>query len=116
MKKSIVLIAFLVSSLSVTYGGEGDKIKVLTNDSTSKELVFNVSSERTGSLEIDLSGVQDSLASISLVNQRGSAIFYEFVKENQTHFSFDLSKVKPGRYYVKLNANNEIRMKLIVVA
>lgn len=115
MKKSIVLIAFLISSLTVSYGGEGDKIKVLAKDSTSKELVFNVSSENVSSVDINLSGVEDSLGSISLVNQRGSAVFYEFVKMNKTNYSFDLSGVKPGMYYVKLNANNEIRMKMIIV-
>lgn len=115
MKKSIVLISFLVSSLSVSYGGEGDKIKVLAKDTTSEKLVFSVSSENVTSVDISLSGIEDSLASISLVNQRGSAIYYEFINMNKMNYSFDLSNVKPGMYYVKLNANNEIRMKLIIV-
>lgn len=115
MKKIIVSIAFLMGTLSISYGGEGEKIRVLSKDSTSNELVFNVNAENFSQVNINLSGVQDSLASISLVNQRGAAIFYEFVKDGKTDYSFDLSNVKPGMYYVKLNANNEIRMRLIVV-
>ena len=115
MKKIIVSIAFLMGTLSISYGGEGDKIKVLSKDTTGNELVFDVESTNVNQVDINLSGVHDDLASISLVNQRGSAIYYEFVQDNKTNYSFDLSKVKPGMYYVKLNANNEIRMKMIVV-
>lgn len=115
MKKIIVSIAFLMGTLSISYGGEGEKIKVLSKDSTSNELVFKVKAKESGLLDINLSGVQDSLASISLVNLRGAAVYYEFVKVEITDYSFDLSNLKPGKYYVKLNANNEIRMKLIVV-
>jgi len=115
MKKIIVSIAFLMGTLAISYGGEGEKIRVLSKDSTSNELVFNVKSEKLSKVNIKLSGIQDSLASISLVNQRGAAIYYEFVKEGKTDYSFDLSDVKPGMYYVKLNTNNEIRMRLIVV-
>lgn len=115
MKKIIVSIAFLMGTLSISYGGEGEKIRVLSKDSTSNELVFNINSQKLSQVHINLSGVQDSLASISLVNQRGAAIYYEFVKDGKTDYNFDLSDVKPGVYYVKLNANNEIRMKMIVV-
>jgi hypothetical protein len=115
MKKIIVSLAFLMGTLSISYGGEGEKIRVLSKDSTSNELVFNVNAEKLGQVSVDLSGVQDSLASISLVNLRGSAIYYEFVKDIKTNYNFDLSNVKPGIYYVKLNASNEIRMKMIVV-
>jgi hypothetical protein len=115
MKKIIVSIAFLMGTLSISYGGEGEKIRVLSKDSTSNELVFNVNAEKLGYVSVDLSGVQDSLASISLVNLRGGAIFYEFVKDSKINYNFDLSDVKSGMYYVKLNANNEIRMKMIIV-
>lgn len=115
MKKMIVSIAFLMGTLTISYGGEGDKIRVLSKDSTSNELVFKVNTEKLSLVNIHLNGVQDSLASISLVNQRGAAVYYEFVQEGKTDYSFDLTNVKPGKYYVKLNANNEIRMRLIVV-
>lgn len=115
MKKIIVSIAFLMGTLTISYGGEGDKIKVLSKDTTSNELVFDVESEKVNQVKISLSGVHDDLASISLVNQRGGAIYYEFIQDDKTDYSFDLSDVKPGMYYVKLNANNEIRMKMIVV-
>lgn len=115
MKKIIVSIAFLMGTLSISYGGEGEKIRVLSKDSTSNELVFNVNSEKLSKVNINLSGVQDELASISLVNQRGAAVYYEFIQKDKVEYSFDLSNVKPGKYYVKLNTNNEIRMRLIVV-
>lgn len=115
MKKIIVSIAFLMGTLTISYGGEGDKIKVLSKDTTSNELVFTVNAEKLGQVNINLIGVHDSLASISLVNQRGGALYYEFIQDDKTDYSFDLSDVKPGMYYVKLNANNEIRMKMIIV-
>lgn len=115
MKKIIVSIAFLVGTFTSCYGGVGDKIKVLSKDSTSNELTFNINTGKLNTVSVYLSHVKDSLASISLVNQRGSAIFYEFVKKNQNDYTFDLSNVNPGVYYVKLNANDEIRMKMIVV-
>lgn len=115
MKKIIVSVAFLMGTLTISYGGEGDKIKVLSKDTTSNELVFDVESKNVNQVNINLSGVHDELASISLVNQRGGAIYYEFIQDSKTDYSFDLSNVKPGMYYVKLNANNEIRMKMIVV-
>jgi hypothetical protein len=115
MKKIIVSIAFLMGTLTISYGGEGDKVKVLSKDTTSNELVFDVESKNVNQVSINLSGVHDDLASISLVNQRGGAIYYEFIQDDKTDYCFDLSNVKPGKYYVKLNANNEIRMKMIVV-
>lgn len=115
MKKIIVSVAFLMGTLTTSYGGEGDKIKVLSKDTTNNELVFDVESKNVNQVNINLSGVHDDLASISLVNQRGGAIYYEFIQDDKTDYSFDLSNVKPGMYYVKLNANNEIRMKMIVV-
>jgi hypothetical protein len=115
MKKIIVSIALLMGTLTNAYGGEGNKIKVLSKDSTGNELVFTVNAEKLSQVNINLHGVHDSLASISLVNKRGGAIYYEFIQDEKTDYSFDLTDVEPGIYYVKLNANNEIRMKMIVV-
>ncbi|MEX1193104.1 MAG: T9SS type A sorting domain-containing protein [Brumimicrobium sp.] len=115
MKKIIVAVAFLMGTFTISYGGEGDKVKVLSKDSSNTALVFNVKASSNETIQVDLYGITDELASISLINQRGSALFYEFVKPGASSVDINLDNVKPGTYYVKLNLNNEIRLKTIIV-
>lgn len=115
MKKVILAVAVLMSSLTVSFGGEGDKVKVVSNDTTSSKVIFDVHSNEANDLLIDLAGISSEMASVSLIDQKGESLFYNFVNSSEEHIEIDLTGVKPGIYYVKLNMDSEIRMKLVVV-
>gem|GEM_PF-1678969 len=115
MKKMFLIGALMMSSLSISFGGEGDKIKVVSSDTTSSKVIFDVHSNGNNVVAVDLSGVTSEMASISLIDQKGESIYYHFVDGENEHVEIDLQNVKPGLYYVKLNLDSEIRMKLVVV-
>lgn len=111
----IFTVAILCSSLSISYGGEGDKVKVVSNDTISSQVIFDVHLNSSNAIGVDLSGISSEMASLSLIDQNGVTLFYNFIESSEDHFEIDLSEVKPGIYYVKLNLDSEIRMKLVVV-
>lgn len=108
-------VAILLSSLSISFGGEGDKVKVVANDTTSSQVIFDVHANSSNVIGVDLAGISAEMASLSLIDQNGQTLFYDFVRSSEDHFEIDLSLIKPGIYYVKLNLDSEIRMKLVVV-
>jgi hypothetical protein len=115
MKKIMLTVAIVASSLSISFGGEGDKVKVVSNDTTSSKVVFDVTSDNSNILYVDLKGVLSELSSISLIDRNGETLYYNFVQSPIEHLEIDLTSIKPGMYYVKLNMDSEIRMKLVVI-
>ncbi|MDX1650847.1 MAG: T9SS type A sorting domain-containing protein [Brumimicrobium sp.] len=115
MKKVMFALLLSTSFLSVSLAGGGEKVRVLSEETLSRKITFKVFAKPKKMLDVKIYGVQDTLASVSLVDQRGSSSYYEFIKNNKSVYSIDLSGLQPGIYFVKLNTNNEIRMKMIVV-
>ncbi len=115
MKKMFLTVAILCSSLSISFGGEGDKVKVVSSDTISSQVVFNVHANSSNVIGVDLAGISTDMASLSLIDQNGETLFYKFINSSEGQFEFDLATIKPGIYYVKLNLDSEIRMKLLVV-
>lgn len=108
-------VFLLMSVFSISFGGEGDKIRVISPDTVKAEIGFEIRAEEDQTLHINLTGITDEFASISLVDQRGSALIYQFVKEQNASFDFQLRNINPGIYYVKLNLGSEIRLKMVVI-
>lgn len=108
-------IAILMVGLQPTIAGEGDKVKVVSNDTTSSQVLFNVSALDASRLLVEVMGVSVDLASISLMDRKGETKFFTFLSSSSENIEISLDDVEPGIYYVKLNMDSEIRMKLVVV-
>ncbi|MGM0479970.1 MAG: hypothetical protein ACQERC_12185 [Bacteroidota bacterium] len=115
MKKLMFSAALLMSSLTISYGGEGDKIRLVKNDTSNATVVFNIRQIDQQKLSAFVDGVTSDMASISLMNCKGETLRFAFVDQERKQYELDLSDLETGRYYVKLNMDSEIRMKLVVV-
>lgn len=98
-----------------------DKKKVSTEnnnpkDSTSveKDSEFSVVIE-DNVVKVFVNGEFDPYASVSINSNRGSDLYFEFINNNEKEFSFDISKLEKGSYFVLLNSNEEIRMKRFLI-
>lgn len=108
-------IAILMVGLQPGKAGEGDKVKVVSNDTTSSQVLFNVSALDANRLLVEVMGVSVDLASVSLMDRKGETKFFTFLSSSSENIEISLDDVEPGIYYVKLNMDSEIRMKLVVV-
>lgn len=108
-------IAILMVGLQPAIAGEGDKVKVVSNDTTSSQVLFNVSALDASRLLVEVMGVSVDLASVSLMDRKGETKFFTFLASSSENIEISLDDVEPGIYYVKLNMDSEIRMKLVVV-
>ncbi|MGV3632019.1 MAG: hypothetical protein ACO1O6_12485 [Bacteroidota bacterium] len=66
-------------------------------------------------LSVEISGNIDSLASVSITNQRGSSILFSVVELTDQEIVFDLSQLEKGIYNVMYITNQEIRIKKVEV-
>ncbi len=114
MKKMILTVGLLTATLTPLFGGEGKKTVIIEAESSEK-VEFTVAQQTDSTLDVHVSGVHDEMASISLVNTRGTALYYEFITQPNSDFSILLNEVPKGTYFVKLHTNGEIRMKTILV-
>jgi len=115
MKKLMFSVALLMSSLTISYGGEGDKIRLVQNDTSNATVVFDIRQIDQQKLAAFIEGVEGDMASVSLMNCKGETLRFTFVEQSKKKYEIDLSGLATGRYYVKLNMDSEIRMKLVVV-
>lgn len=115
MKKLVLSVAILMGAWHPSMAGEGDKVKVVTNDTTSSNVLFNVQTSNSDNLVVDVHGVLGDMPSISLIDRKGETKYFTFLNAPTTHVEIDLTDVQPGMYYVKLNMDSEIRMKLVVI-
>lgn len=114
MKKVMFGLSILLLTPIFPFAGEGNKITVLsTEEVDSVRFQLNVSDNTN--LHVSLAGVYEDLASISVIDMRGKTLFYKFIDNNNMELDIDLSGFEKGAYYVKLNLNSEIRMKVIRV-
>jgi hypothetical protein len=115
MKKMMLTVAMMILSLSMSFSGEGEKVRVISTSTSSVIVVFDVSSNGKDKLFVDLKGISGELPSVSLIGQNGQTFLYKFIEHTSDHLEFDLTAIEPGAYYVKLNMESEIRMKMIVI-
>lgn len=111
----IFCAAMLMGIVHPVLAGEGDKVKVVANDTTSSNVLFNVRASEKDQLTVDVTGISVDLASVSLIDRKGETQFFTFLSSSEEHVTINLSNIEPGMYYVKLNMDSEIRMKLVVI-
>ncbi|TNF48881.1 MAG: T9SS type A sorting domain-containing protein [Bacteroidetes bacterium] len=63
---------------------------------------------------VDIEGDFEELSSVSLANNRGSDILFNFIEGSEGNYKFDVSNLKSGSYFIILNTGEEIRMKRFV--
>ncbi len=124
MKKVVYTIALIFAGMGISVANPvNDNSGELTTDSA-KVAEANASAESTfvtnyssdsRQLTVNVAGINDPYASVSVTNQRGTAIQCSFVQEKSGEFTFDLSKLKKGTYNVMLITEQEIRIKRIQV-
>jgi hypothetical protein len=114
MKKIMFGLSLFLFTPIFPYAGEGNEITVLSSEEVDS-VRFQLNVMENSNLHISLGGVYEELASISVVDMRGKTLFYKFVENDSMELDIDLSGFKKGAYYVKLNLNTEIRMKVIKV-
>ena len=85
-----------------------DSVVVSLNKNQSSE--FEIAHE-SGVIEVSVSGNFDKYSSVSITNTRGTDLYFEFINNGSSRFSFDISNLEEGSYYVVLNSNDEVRMK-----
>ncbi|WP_299203758.1 T9SS type A sorting domain-containing protein [Brumimicrobium sp.] len=115
MKKLMIIATMFIANAAFTNNEIGEPQKVLTHDSVNNNVQFEVEKINSNLLNVWVEGAEGNFVSISLIDQRGKSIFYQFVESQKNHFSIDLANLSEGKYYVKLNMGSEIRMKVVMV-
>lgn len=121
MKKVVVTLSMLVLSIGMTFAathsnGDSEKIKKDSAESKKVETTFSTDYHADAhTLEVSFSGIEDPFASISITNNRGSALQCSFVQHENGTLSFDLTSLEDGIYNVMLITDQEIRIKRFTV-
>lgn len=72
------------------------------------EMIYDTLSQ---AVYVDIEGEFQELSSVSLANNRGSDILFNFIEGSEGKYEFDVSNLKSGSYFIILNTGEEIRMK-----
>lgn len=116
MKKTILTIALVITGLSYANNNPSDEKKSKDSISTNVESNFKLNYSNSDKLlKVEISGNNDSTASVSITNQRGSSILFSLVDTNNKEVEFDLTKLEKGSYNVMYITNQEIRIKRLEV-
>ena len=118
MKTVAVVISMIVLAPTILFAGNGDdknkkenKVDSTEVKSTSKSSEeFSISIEE-GEVNVSVNGDFGQYASVSLTTNRGSDIFFEFLENGNNTFTFDVSLLDEGSYFIVLNSNDEVRIK-----
>ena len=112
----MLMIGLILLPISNSIAANGDDKKGKEVDSTkvSKDAKeeFNVEIS-DGTLIITANGEFDEYASISLATNRGTDIYFEFLKDGNNSITFDTRSIEQGSYYVVLNSKEEVRLKRV---
>jgi plastocyanin len=115
MKKLMIIAAVLMGNIAFSYSEAGEPINKVTIDSSENEIHFNIESTNSNLLNVWVKGVEEDFTSIALIDQRGKTLYYQYVKTDNDTFEINLEDLAPGKYYVKLNMDSEIRMKTVII-
>jgi hypothetical protein len=118
MKKLSISLALLAASSQVLFahsiGNNSEDRKKKDSVEVVRETSFKTSiSDKL--LSVEISGNTDSLASVSVTNQRGSSLLFSVVELADQEILFDLSQLEKGMYNVMYITNQEIRIKRVEV-
>jgi hypothetical protein len=121
MKKAVYTFAMIFISTGISLassspidGEKKDSSKV--EDTKNVETTFVTHFEpNSHELIVNISGIIDPYASISVTNQRGATIQCAFIEQDVNEFAFDLSALEKGNYNVMLITDQEIRIKRIQI-
>jgi len=123
MKKTIYTIAMIFIGTGISMAnqsisdnsekGKKDSSKI-AEDAKETSFIANYSDD-SHQLIVNVAGTEDPYASVSVTNQRGTAILCSFVQEKSGEMTFDLSSLEKGTYNVMLITDQEIRIKRIQV-
>jgi len=112
----MIIAAMLMTNFAFSNQEVGESKGTSSDDSvTYASVQFNIERADVEFLDVWVEGVEGDFNSISLIDQRGKSIFYQFVQTHDNHFKIDLTNLSNGKYYVKLNMGSEIRMKAILI-
>jgi Zn-dependent metalloprotease len=121
MKKVTVTLSMLVISIGMTFAAnhsneDSEKNKKDSAESKKVETTFSTDYQADAqTLEVSFSGIQDPFASISITNNRGSALQCSFIQHENGTLIFDLTSLQDGIYNVMLITDQEIRIKRFTV-
>lgn len=118
MKKLSIILALLAASSQVLFahsiGDNHEEKKKKDPVEVVRETGFKTSlSDKV--LSVEISGNTDSLASVSVTNQRGSSLLFSVVQLAHQEILFDLSQLEKGIYNVMYITNQEIRIKKVTI-
>lgn len=118
MKTFAVLASLILLPTTISFAGNGDDKKnketkidsteVEKNTTTNEEFTISILEEE---VHVSVNGDFGKYASVSLTTNRGSDIFFEFLEDGMNSFTFDLSLLEEGSYFVVINSNDEVRIK-----
>lgn len=124
MKKAIYTMAMIFIGTGISMATQNpadhsdkdkkDSAKVEETTAAEASFVTHYSTE-SQQLVVNVSGIMDPYASVSVTNPRGATIQCSFIQEKSGEFSFDLSSLEKGTYNVMLITDQEIRIKRIQV-
>lgn len=121
MKKTTFTLALFLFATGISFASKNpiedekkDSSKVSETKTEETTFITHLS-EDSQKLTVNVSGIKDPYASISVTNQRGATIQCAFIKEQTNEFNFDLSKLEKGNYNVMLITDLEIRIKRIQI-
>lgn len=125
MKKLIYIAAMIFTGTGISmanpvtvneHSGEGTDSAKVEAAQENKEATFVTSyTSESRQLTVNVSGIDDPYASVSVTNQRGATIQCSLIQEKSGQYFFDLSALKKGTYNVMLITDQEIRIKRIQV-
>lgn len=120
MKKVSLSLALILVSSTISFAmnqdskNEDKKKKTKIEISTDSKFTTSYSPEKC-ILSVQISGNKDSLAVVSITNQRGSSILFSAIEHAKQKVEFDLSSLAKGIYNVTFITNQEIRIKKVEV-
>lgn len=112
MKTIVIALLMAVSFQGLASVGSG---RVVVAEDTSRSLHLSVEITETENLSVLVEGVQEELGTVSLVGTNGESIYFEFLKLGDNRIEFKTAQLKQGTYFVKIQANGEIRMKKVII-
>jgi len=114
MKNLVAVIGLVISIHAFSTPFDSGIIRITTTEQADL-MQFQLKMIDAENILVHVSGIEDEFGTLSLINSKGESIFFEFINNNQDNYYLNLANLTKGTYYVKLNANNEIRMKTLVV-
>ncbi|PKR80570.1 hypothetical protein CW751_09355 [Brumimicrobium salinarum] len=115
MMKKMILVAAFISALNASSQDNVRNIELQQQEYHFNTVSFEVHQLENNLIEVNVWGVENDLSSIAIINQRGKTLIYKYVDSENKKYEFELDNLKPGKYFVKLHMDNEIRMKSIFI-